>query len=43
MRRHEDTDHRFRLGVGLLLLGAVTCLVAAIAIGAGAIGASPHG
>lgn len=35
MRRHEDTDHRFRLGVGLLLLGAVICLVAAIAIGAG--------
>lgn len=43
MRRHEDTDHRFRLGVGLLLLGAVICLVVAIAIGAGAIGASPHG
>lgn len=34
MRRHEDTDHRFRLGVGLLLLAAIVCFVAAFAIGA---------
>lgn len=43
MRRHEDTDHRFRLGVGLLLLAAVVCFVAAIALGAGATGVSSHG